>query len=137
MPGRSSEMSGQRRHAVLLDGLRSQKKRAMPNAFTHQVRNPSIPCSTREAGGKNPDRILYALDAGGGTLDPAFDAHVGPVKSWAFASWEGWFTREQLDVAFAEASLKLARCKGSWWSAVVGPTTALVATLARIGWTMP
>ena len=29
---------------------------------------------------------------------------------------------------------KLARAKGSWWALVAGPTTALLATLRRLGW---
>jgi len=89
------------------------------------------------AGGKNPDRTLYALDGNSGTLDPAFEAHTSPLKFWALAHWEGWFTQQQMSEAFAEASLKLEQCKGSWWSAVAGPTTALLASLNRLGWCMP
>ena len=43
-----------------------------------------------DAGGKNPDVVLAVLDARGGTVDPAFMAHIGPIKSWALAWWQGW-----------------------------------------------
>ena len=56
-----------------------------------------------QAGGKNPDLTLHTLDGGNGTLDPAFPAHVGLVKQWALAWWEGWFCREGLVVAFEAA----------------------------------
>jgi hypothetical protein len=40
-----------------------------------------------QAGGKNPDLTLYALDGSTGTLDPAFDSHILPIKYWAMAWW--------------------------------------------------
>ena len=69
-----------------------------------------------EAGGKNPDRTLYALDGSDGTLDPAFEAHSGPLKYWALAWWEQWFNTEQLTTAFTQASLKLDTGRQSWWN---------------------
>ena len=33
-----------------------------------------------EAGGKNCDLVLYLRDGNKGTLDPAFDAHVKPIR---------------------------------------------------------
>ena len=54
------------------------------------------------------------------------------------AIWEGWFSKEQLAKAFTQASLKLASKKSeSCWSLVTGPATAMLASLARISWTMP
>ena len=49
-----------------------------------------------DSGGKSPDFVLYALDAAGGTTDPAFDAHVLPLKHWALAHWERWYPRQSL-----------------------------------------
>ena len=37
------------------------------------------------AAGKNPDLVLLAADAAGGTLDPAFDARVLPSRQWALS----------------------------------------------------
>ncbi len=58
-------------------------------ADTHLQRTESVIARTAapSGGGKNPDMILYALNAGGGCLDPAFDAHVLPIQAWAFAWW--------------------------------------------------
>ena len=53
------------------------------------------------AGGKNPDLTLLVLDGSSGTLDPAFDAHIGPVKYWALAWWESWFDSSWLSEAFS------------------------------------
>ena len=48
-----------------------------------------------------------------------------------------WFTHEQMGTAFAEASIKLGTKNDSWWQRAAGPVAALVASLRRIGWTMP
>jgi hypothetical protein len=101
------------------------------------VRARTATAAAPQAGGKNPELTLYTLDGTAGTLDPAFEAHAAPLLCWALAHWCCWFSPQQLALAFQEASLKLTRCKGSWWSAVAGPTTALVATVQRLGWTMP
>jgi hypothetical protein len=73
-----------------------------------------------QAGGKNPDLTLYALDGSSGTLDPAFDCHVQPLRHWALAWWEEWFTPHVLAAAFQAAKRKLA-IEGSPWSRVTGP----------------
>merc|ERR1711965_1144830 len=65
------------------------------------------------AGGKHPDLTLHTLDGAYGTLDPAFDAHIGPLKHWAQAWWEEWFPSADLEMAFQIASLKVAASKGS------------------------
>ena len=101
------------------------------------IRRKVAAAAAPEAGGKNPERTLYALDGSDGTLDPAFEAHASPIKHWALAWWEHWFTPPQLAEAFAEATAKMERCKGSWWSVVAGPVAALLASIRRIGWTMP
>lgn len=80
---------------------------------------------------------MLAADGSTGTTDPAFMAHSAPMQHWALAWWQGWHTAEDLEEAFTAASLKLAACKGSWWSSTAGPVTALLATLERLGWSMP
>ena len=57
-----------------------------------------------EARGRNLDRTLHLLDGGGGSIDPAFAAHILPIKAWATASWEGWLKRDELETAFCNAS---------------------------------
>ena len=91
---------------------------------------------TRAAGGKNLDIALLACDGPAGKVDPAFLAHSYPLHYWALAWWEGCSKPEQLKNTFAEAALKLASAKCSWWSAAAGPVTALLATMHRMGWSM-
>ena len=88
--------------------------------------------------GKNVELQLHLLDGQSGTLDPAFDAHANPVLLWCMAIWHAWFTVQQMATAFTQASLKLARGKSdSGWNLVTGPVTTLLASLQRIGWSMP
>ena len=77
------------------------------------------------------------LDGAYGALDPAFEAHVAPLKSWATAWWERWFSVEDLEMAFHIASMKLAASAGSVWARVTGPVTAMLASLQRLGWHLP
>ena len=88
-----------------------------------------------QAGGKNPDATLYALDGASGTLDPAFLAHASPIVHWAMAWWEGWFRQADLTLAFRIAVRKIGSCKSSAWSRVTGPVGAMIASLRRLGWT--
>jgi endonuclease/exonuclease/phosphatase family metal-dependent hydrolase len=90
-----------------------------------------------QAGGKNPDAVLYFLDGTTGTLDAAFEAHTAPVKHWALAWWDNWFHKEILEMAFQGAALKLAVKEEDSWARVAGPVTALIVSLGRIGWVMP
>ena len=90
-----------------------------------------------EAGGKNPDLTLHTLDGAGGTLDPAFDAHVAPLKMWAYAWWEQWIKVDDLELAFQQAALRFDASQGSPWRKCAGPVTALVASMQRLGWVFP
>ena len=67
-------------------------------------------------------------------MDPAFEAHASPALHWSMALWPKWFPRDQLQMAFTDASLRLAARTGSPGN---GPASALVASLERLGWIMP
>jgi len=88
------------------------------------------------AGGKNPDLTLLVLDGSSGTLDPAFDAHIGPVRYWALAWWKSWFDSSWLSEAFLGVNTRLSTRRSSWWSVTSGPVAALLATVRRLGWVM-
>ena len=87
--------------------------------------------------GKNADLVLLAHDLSCGTVDPAFNAHVAPVKAWALAWWQQWQPPERLQAAYVIAKAKIRKAKQlkcSPWQVVSGPTAALILTLERIGW---
>ena len=86
--------------------------------------------------GKNAVLTLTAIDGEAGTLDPSFEAHVGPVKHWALCVWGSWFPVNVLQDTLTAAKAKVAAAAGSPWSAANGPTTALCVTLTRLGWSM-
>ena len=88
------------------------------------------------AGGKTPDLVLFALDAGKGTLDPAYDVTTLPLKHWALAWWEGWVSPVDLSRAAKYAAAALRPAATSVWSRVTGPVAALLASIWRIGWDM-
>ncbi len=110
----------------------------MSDSALYLARTKVAAAAAAPTGGKNIELLLHLLDGPAGTLDPAFEAHAAPLLLWTMAIWEGWFTREQLARAFTQASFKLSKKEGeSCWNLVTGPATALLASLARINWTMP
>ncbi len=86
-----------------------------------------------QGGGKNPDLVLRSLDAGGGTLDPAFDAHVLPGRAYAW--WQHWQPAQALQNAVAHAIIRLSMAAGPMWQVVAGLVATLVASAPRLGWT--
>jgi hypothetical protein len=84
--------------------------------------------------GKNPDLALYALDAVGSHIDPAFDAHILPLKQWATAWWESWIDHAILFQAWEAAERRLHERSSSVWRKVTGPVAATIATAQRLGW---
>ena len=74
------------------------------------------------------------MDGQHGTLDPMFDAHVGPIKHWALAVWDQWFPVEHMPDTVERAKHKLGSARVSWWSMVGGPATAVLASARRIKW---
>ena len=89
----------------------------------------------RGAGGDLDITLAVADGAKGGRADPAFEAHLQPITTWARAAWEEWLPRESMLRLAAWAVRKLTDAK-SPWARVCGPATATVATLARLGWRM-
>ncbi len=110
----------------------------LSDSALHLARSRIASAASAPTGGKNPELLMYIIDGPFGTLDPAFEAHAAPVLLWAIAVWHAWFSRQQFEQAFQQASFKLATKEGdSCWCLVTGPMTALLASLKRIGWLMP
>ncbi len=57
----------------------------MGDSHLEDSRRAIARAASAEGGGKHYELVLYALDGNTGTLDPAFDAHVQPLQSWALA----------------------------------------------------
>jgi len=89
-----------------------------------------------DAGGKNPDATLMVADSAGGTMDPAYDAHVIICKHWALAWWEGWQAARLLEQSFDNAAARLKKALRSSWDVVTGPVAGLIASLWRLQWTI-
>ena len=60
------------------------------NTHLHNMRVSVAGAVAPEASGKNPDLVLLTAATDTGTMDPAFDAHVLPLKFWSFAVWQTW-----------------------------------------------
>ena len=99
-----------------------------------RTRSAIARAASPEGVGKNPDLVLWALDGCKGTMDPAFDAHVLPIKSWALATWQRWRPHAMLARASRTAGAKLDGCKCSPWMKVTGPAATVVASAAQLGW---
>ena len=87
-------------------------------------------------GGQQVDMALMLADGGPrGRADPAYDAHTLPIGEWAKAVWEERLPRPALAALAAQAKLQLARAKRIW-ATVKGPGAAMVASCARLQWTV-
>ena len=60
-----------------------------------------------------PTLTFLAIDGSNGTLDDAFEAHVAPIRHWATALWDKWFTTNQMQHTLDAARRKLANSKGT------------------------
>ena len=86
--------------------------------------------------GKDPNMTLIAADAKlKDKADPAFAAHSDVVGMWAMAVWEGMLPMQMLHKSICKAKVALVEAKRPW-AVVKGPAAALVASLARLGWSV-
>ena len=103
------------------------------NTHLHNMRVAVAQAAAADACGKNPDLVLWTADADVGTMDPAFDAHVLPLKFWPYAVWQQWRPPGVLDAAICNVSAKLDASK-STWAVTTGPVAVLLNSMWRIGW---
>ena len=100
----------------------------------YRARTAQAAAIATDTAGQNLDVVLYAADGATGCADPAFDAHVNVIKSWALAWWEGWFPAAAMARSHRAARAKICSAKGSIWRLVTGPAAATIAILKRLGW---
>ena len=116
--------------------LYSNECYGLSDTALHTSRSSVASAAANATYGKQLDLVLYVMDGASGKLDPAFDAHTGPFKSWALTVWSDWFPTDVLQLAIDKAKKKLSGAKGSMWAVAAGPVTAFLATAARINWTI-
>ncbi len=102
---------------------------------TLEARRRTVASAIAEtAAGRSVDATLVYADEGAKQrLDPAYEAHRGPLVRWAEAAWCRWQRPGSMCAAVHKATAKLARANAVWGQ-VTGPASAVVATAARIGW---
>ncbi len=108
----------------------------LSNSHLEQARRAIAKAITPEAGGKNYEVVLHIADAQGGTVDPAFDAHVLPFMMWSLALSQRWQTASALAGASRDAYHRVIGDGQAVWRAVNGSAAALVASALRIGWSI-
>ena len=77
--------------------------------------------------------LILADDSRSGRADPAFDAHILPIVSWAKAVWHTWMPHRALEQMVVAANATLGKAT-SVWQHVRGPAAATVASAWRLGW---
>ena len=78
---------------------------------------------------------MIVADGPTGRADPAYEAHEGPIRTWAMVVYESWLPPSALNRLAAHARRLVTTAKNVWGK-VTGPASGCFATAARIGWTM-
>ena len=66
--------------------------------------------------------LMLADESQKGRADPAFEAHLQPIGSWARAVWHKWMPHSAMQQMIVSANAKLTAAK-SIWQHVRGPAT--------------
>ena len=86
--------------------------------------------------GHNLDLALMIADGSAtGRVDPAFEAHAGPIGHWAQAVWNGWLPMKHLQQLVDSARARVTKAAHPW-RVVYGPAAALICTATRLQWTV-
>ena len=102
-----------------------------------QRRAAAVACAPASGtGGQNLDLALILADGGPRSMaDPAFAAHLQPIGEWVAAVWEKWMPEAALERMVIDAKRRIAKAR-SVWSVCYGPAAAVVASWARLKWTV-
>jgi hypothetical protein len=108
-----------------------------PSTLLQQRRAVTVAAApSAGASGQNLDLALMLADGSAtGRVDPAFDAHAGPIGHWAQAVWNGWLPIRHLSQIVVDARVRLAKATHPW-RVVYGPAAALLCTATRLKWTV-
>ena len=103
------------------------------NTMLHSQRIAVAAASVPGGAGDLELTLCLADGSSSGHVDPAFEAHEGPIGKWAEAIWESWLPLSLLRRNFHKAVSTLDREKPEWRK-VTGPALAFVASAYRLGW---
>ena len=102
----------------------------------HRQRQTAAMAMSGGTRGKSLDlSLLLADEKEKDETDPMFAASKAPIVKWAEAVWHSWWPVTTMDKMVSKARVALAKADFPWMR-VVGPSSAFVATAARIGWTI-
>ena len=112
----------------------------VPTTLLTRWRASAAACTSMADRGGSPTAKLLVAGAGTRKVDPAYDAHRGPIVAWAGA-WhdtrgpprKGDINRKVLQQCFCRAIRRIGY-RDRPWGLVRGPAGATVATLRRLGW---
>ena len=86
------------------------------------------------SGGQELEVAMMIADGGPkGMADPAFPAHIATMGHWSMAIWERWLPVRHLQLAIADAKVRLVQAARPW-QRVFGPAAAFIASAARLNW---
>ena len=72
--------------------------------------------------------LMLADMRAGGHIDPAYEAHTGPIVMWAKAVWNNWLPAEGMRAAVLQALQGIKKNGTTSWHRVTGPAAAMVAS---------
>ena len=65
------------------------------------------------------------------------DLATDPIAYWAEVAWDAAAPPDLMEKAWRRAMVAAAGVEGPLWGIVIGPASATLASLRRIGWSWP
>ena len=113
-----------------------QNVMGVSNGLLQRQRRAVASVTSAEGAGKQLDlALIFADKSVSDQTDPAFEAHLAPIVSWARMVWNGFMSDTPLKTTVGAALVELKRA-ASLWRRVTGPARSMIASAWRLGWTV-